>query len=219
VPLGIVPRGTGNQLAANLGIPDDVEDAVEVVASGVPAPLDLGCIDGTRYFALMAGAGWDGEVISACTRELKDRWGFWAYLVTGLRKLVSPPSIHFRITADGQEIEVSAATVLVANAGQIFSGIFPLELHVAPGSSFRDGFLDVCIFAPRTLPDVAAVLWKVARNHHMGDERMIYLKAREVRIEADPPVMTQVDGECAGVTPLEVRAVEGGVQVLVPGAP
>lgn len=218
VPLGIVPQGTGNQLAANLGIPGDVERAVEVVTAGHTMPLDLGRVGGDpgRYFALMAGAGWDGEVMAACTRELKDRWGFGAYLFAGLRRVVTPPSALFRITADGAEFEVRAATVIVANAGQLFSGIFPVEVRIAPGASFHDGLLDVCIFAPRTLPDVAAVLWRVASRQYVGDERMIFLQARRVRIEADPPVMAQVDGDCTGETPLELYAVPGGVRVLVP---
>lgn len=216
VPLGIIPHGTGNQLAANLGIPSDVEGAVEVAVNGVPTPIDIGQLSDGRYFALMAGAGWDAEVMSSCTRELKDRWGFAAYLFAGLRSSVAPPSALFRITADGQEIEVRAATVLVANAGQLFHALFPVEVRIAPGVSFHDGLLDVCIFAPRGLTDVAAMLWRVARRQYQGDERMIYLQAREVRIETDPPIITQVDGDLAGQTPLAARAVEGGVRVLLP---
>jgi YegS/Rv2252/BmrU family lipid kinase len=216
VPLGIIPHGTGNQLAANLGIPSDVEGAVEVAVNGVPTPIDIGQLSDGRYFALMAGAGRDAEVMTSCTRELKDRWGFAAYLFAGLRSSVAPPSALFRITADGQEIEVRAATVLVANAGQLFHALFPVEVRIAPGVSFHDGLLDVCIFAPRGLTDVAAMLWRVARRQYQGDERMIYLQAREVRIETDPPIITQVDGDLAGQTPLAARAVEGGVRVLLP---
>lgn len=216
VPLGVVPQGTGNQLACNLGIPRDVEGAVEVAVHGVPAPMDLGRLGDGRYFALMAGAGWDAEVMTVATRELKDRWGFGAYLYAGLRRSLTPPSALFRITADGREFTVSAATVIVANVGQIVYQMLPVDLRIGPGVSFRDGMLDVCVFAPRTLTDVAAVLWRVARGHYVGDERMIYLRARDVRIDSDTPVVTQVDGEVVGETPLSMHAVEGGVRVLVP---
>lgn len=217
VPLAVVAQGTGNQVACNLGIPRDVEGAVEVAVHGVPAPMDLGRMDDGRYFALMAGAGWDAEVMTVATRELKDRWGFGAYLYAGLRRSLAPPSALFRITADGRKFEVSAATVIVANVGQIVYQLLPVELRIGPGVSFRDGMLDVCIFAPRTLTDVAAVLWRVARGHYVGDERMIYLRARDIRIDSDAPVVTQVDGEVVGETPLALHAVEGGVRVLVPG--
>lgn len=217
VPLAVVAQGTGNQVACNLGIPRDVEGAVEVAVNGVPAPMDLGQLADGRYFALMAGAGWDAEVMTVATRELKDRWGFGAYLYAGLRKAIAPPSALYTITADGREFTVSAATVIVANVGQIVYDMLPVDLRIGPGVSFHDGMLDVCIFAPRTLTDVAAVLWRVARGQYVGDDRMIYLRARDVRIESETPVVTQVDGDVVGETPLEVRAVERAVRVLVPG--
>jgi diacylglycerol kinase (ATP) len=215
-PLGIIPQGTANLVASNLGLPGDIERAVEVIVAGTAVPMDVGQLDDGRYFALIAGAGWDAELMLSTTRELKDRLGFGAYLFAALRSVVTPPSAHFRITADGQYFEVNAATVLIANVGQIFHAMLPLDFKIAPVTSVSDGMLDVCIFAPRTLPDVAAVLWKVASRRYVGDQRMIYLQAREIRIEADPPVITQVDGDPAGETPLVARAVAGGVHVMIP---
>ena len=217
VPLGIVPKGTANQVACNLGIPRDIEGAVEVAVNGLPAPIDLGQLGNGRYFALAAGAGWDAALIAGATRELKDRWGFGAYLYAGLRGVASPPSSRFRILADGKELRVRAAMVLLANMGQFVANVLPpVEVSVGPEVSFQDGKLDVCIFAPRSITDVAAVLWRVARGRYAGDARMIYLQASEVTVLADPPVVTEVDGELIGETPLTARAVRGGVTVLVP---
>ncbi len=218
VPLGIIPQGTGNQLASNLGVPSDVERAVHTVVYGTPAPLDLGQLADGRFFALMAGAGWDAEVMSIATRELKDRWGFGAYLFAGLRVAVTPPSSRFRIIADGEEFEIRAASVMIANVGQLIYPLLPVELRIGPGVSFHDGLLDVCIFAPRNLPDVATVLWRLASRRFFGDDRLVYLQARHIRVDADPPLVTQVDGDPAGETPLEARAVPGGVRVLLPAA-
>lgn len=215
-PLGIVPQGTGNQVAGNLGIPLSIEAAVEVVANGVATPIDVGQLANGRYFALMAGAGWDAEVMTTATRALKDRWGFGAYVYAGLLRGVAPPSSLFHLTADGVEMEVRAATIIVANVGQIVYNLLPMQLRIGPGVSFHDGKLDVCIFAPRTLPDVAAVLWRVARGLYVGDERMIYLQAENIRIDADPPMIAQVDGDVVGETPLAMRAVRDAVRVLVP---
>lgn len=218
VPLGIIPKGTGNQVAVNLGIPRDIEDAVDVAVNGVPARVDLGRLADGRHFALAAGAGWDAAVIAGATRELKDRWGFGAYLYAGLRVGVTPPSTLFRITADGHMLTVPAAMVLVANMGQFVAAPFPpVEVSVGPSVSYQDGLLDVCIFAPRTLPDVAAVVWRVVSRQYAGDDRLIYLQAADVRVESDPPVVTEVDGELIGSTPLHARAVPGGITVLVPG--
>jgi len=215
-PLGIIPQGTANLVASNLGIPGDIERAVDVVVHGKAIPMDVGQLDNGRYFALIAGAGWDAEVMRSATRQLKDRLGFGAYLLAALRTVVTPPSALFRITADDQQFEVRAATVLIANVGQIFHALLPMDFKIAPATSVSDGMLDICIFAPRTLPDVAMVLWKVASQRYVGDQRMIYLKAKEIRIEADPPVISQVDGDFEGYTPLVARAIAGGVRVLVP---
>lgn len=217
VPLGIIPQGTANQVAGNLRIPSDVERAVEVAVTGTAVPMDIGQLGDGRYFALIAGAGWDAEVMALATRELKDRWGFGAYLYACLRKAITPPSALFRIRADGEEFEVRAATVLIANVGTLFHELLPVDLRIAPHGSFHDGLLDICIFAPRNLPDVATVLWKLARRTHAGDDRIIYFKAREIEIETDPPVIKQVDGDLAGETPLVARVVPAGVKVLVPG--
>ena len=214
-PLGIIPQGTGNQVAANLGIPRTLEAAVDVAVNGMPVPMDLGRLADGRYFALMAGAGWDAQVMSTATRQLKLRWGFGAYLYAGLRQAVPPPSISFRITADGHTLEVQAATVIIANIGYLAYSPFP-GVSIGPAVSFQDGLLDVCIFAPRTIPDLAAVAWRMVSGQYAGDERMIYLQGREVTVESDPPLVTQVDGDLVGGTPLEARAVPGGVRVLVP---
>ncbi len=216
VPLGIIPAGTANQLASNLGIPRDIEGAVEVALHGTPMPMDIGQLGDGRYFALMAGAGWDAEVMRDATRELKNRFGFLAYLYAGLRSATQLPSVAFHITADGQEIEVQAASVMVANVGQLFHELFPVGFWIGPGVSYRDGLLDVCIFAPQSVVDVATMLWKVAWQDFVGDQRMIYLQAREVVIESDPVIVTQADGDLVGATPLRARAVPGGVRVLVP---
>jgi len=216
VPLAIVPQGTANQVAGNLRLPMDVERAVEVAVNGRAVPMDVGRLDDGRHFALIVGAGWDAEVMAIATRAMKDRWGFWAYLYAGLRRSMAPSAALFRIDADGQRFEVRAATVLVANVGQIFHEMLPFELPIAPESSISDGLLDVCIFAPRNLSDVAAVLWKVASRRYLGDDRMLYLQAREIRIEADPPVIKQVDGDPDGMTPLHARVIPGGALVLVP---
>ena len=216
VPLGIFPRGTGNQLASNLAIPSDIDRAADVIVHGAAVPIDIGQLSSGRYFALMAGAGWDAEVMNACTREIKERWGFGAYLFTGLRSAVTPPSALFPITADGVDLELRAATVLIANAGHLFHGLFPVDVQLAPDTSFHDGMFDVCVFAPQTITDVAALLWKVARRQYGGDDRMIYFRAREIRIDTDPPTIAQVDGDCVGETPLEARVVAGGVRVLMP---
>lgn len=215
VPVALLPFGTGNQLALNFGVPVSLEDAIRVAVEGRVERIDLGRI-GDERFALIAGAGLDADVMAGATSELKSRLGVFAYLYAGLKHVMTPKSARFRIQADDQEIEVQAAMVLLANAGLIGAGSLPVELQVAPRTSFQDGLLDVAVFAPRHLPDMAAMLWKVAVRRYSGDERMLFLQAQKVRVESDPPVLAQVDGEARGETPIEAEIEPLAGRILVP---
>lgn len=215
VPVAIVPTGTGNQLAFNFDIPSSVEDSVRVAVEGRVMEMDLGRANGEQ-FALIAGAGLDADVMADATTELKNRIGFAAYLYSGLKNVITPRSADFRIVADDQEVRVNASMVLLANAGQLGVGPLPMEVRIAPEASLQDGLIDVCIFAPRNLPEVARMLWRVARRQFSGDDQMIFLQARRVRIDADPPVAIQIDGEPRGLTPIEAEIEPLGARILVP---
>ena len=214
-PVGILPFGTGNQLALNFGIPLSLEEAVRVAVEGATERIDLGRI-GDERFALIAGAGLDASVMAETTSEMKSRLGVLAYFYAGLKNVVTAKPISYRIVADDQEIEVQAVMVLLANAGLIGAGSLPVEVQVAPKTSFQDGLLDVAVFAPRHLPDMASMLWKVALKRYTGDDRMIFLQARKVLVESDPPVAAQVDGEARGVTPIEAEIDPLAGRILVP---
>lgn len=215
VPVAILPFGTGNQLALNFDIPTSLEDSVRVAVEGRVEEVDMGRANG-EYFALIAGAGLDADVMAAATDELKNKLGFAAYLYSGLKQVITYPSADYRIVADGQELKVRASMVLLANVGQLAAGPLPVEVTVAPRVSFRDGLIDVCIYAPRNLPEVARMVWRVARRQFAGDDRMIFLQAREVQIESDPPVAVQIDGEPRGVTPIDAEMEPLVGRILVP---
>lgn len=215
VPVGILPFGTGNQLATNFAIPTSLEGSVRTAVEGRVEAIDLGLVNG-EYFALIAGAGLDADVMADATSEMKSRIGFAAYLLSGLKHVVTPRPADFRIVADGEEVEVRATMVLLANVGHLAAGSLPMEVQVGPRVSFQDGLVDVCVYAPRNLPEMAQMLWKVARQQYAGDDRMLFLQASRVRVESDPPVAAQIDGEPAGQTPLEVEMAPLAGRILVP---
>jgi YegS/Rv2252/BmrU family lipid kinase len=220
VPLAVIPRGTANQVARNLNIPIAFENAVDVAVYGSPTPIDMGRING-RSFALVAGAGFDAAVMSSATRELKERWGFAAYVYAAIKEALAVGPARFRITADQRGLEVSAVTVMIANVGELFARYLPLRLPLTPQpySSWNDGRFDVIIVAPRTFPDWATMLWNAARHRFGGTDQLIHLQAREVTIEADPAVPVQIDGDPAGTTPVTALAVQRAARILLPRLP
>jgi diacylglycerol kinase (ATP) len=216
-PMAVIPRGTGNQVAQNLMIPRALEDAVEVAITGVPTDVDLGRFDG-RYFALVAGAGFDAAVMASATRALKERWGFAAYVLAAVKESLSATPRRFRITADGRTFEVDAVTVMIANVGELFTAWIPLRFSLgpAPTNSWQDGVFDVLILAPRKLPELAGILWRAAHRRFEGDERLIHFQARQITVEADPPIPVQIDGDPLGVTPLTATVAPAALRVLLP---
>ncbi len=217
VPLALIPRGTANQVAQNLGIPRGLEAAVDVAVNGTPAPLDLGRV-GERCFALVAGAGYDAAVMAAATRPLKERFGFAAYVIASLREVLNVTPSNFRITADGREIEVRAASVMLANMAELFAPYLGLRLPLAPGPgpTWQDGLLDVLIIAPGSPVGIASVLWRAARRQFRQEGPLVHLQAQEVTIEAEPTIGVQIDGDPAGTTPIVARSIRHGARILVP---
>ncbi|MBR9990104.1 MAG: diacylglycerol kinase family lipid kinase [Gemmatimonadetes bacterium] len=216
-PLAIIPRGTANQVAQNLGIPRGLENAVEVAVSGVVSAIDLGRIN-DRAFALLAGAGYDAAVMQSATRELKERWGFGAYVYAAVKEALTAGPRRFRITADGRDIEVEAVSVMVANVGELFAHWLPIRFSLAPRptSAWRDGLLDVVIVAPRNAPDLAAILWRSASRRVAGSERLLHFQTHEITIDADPPIAVQVDGDPAGMTPVSITVMREALRVFIP---
>jgi diacylglycerol kinase (ATP) len=217
VPLAIVPAGTGNQVAQGLGIPVDIEQAVEIAVHGRAAELDLGRANG-RAFALVAGAGLDAAVMARATRDLKERWGFAAYIYAMVKEALNATPAEFHIVADGREIRATAIGVMLANAGELIPAFVPLRFPLSPepAGSWEDGVLDVVILAPRRLTQFPAVLWRAANRQFQGDEQLVHFQARQVRIEATPPIPIQIDGDPAGMTPLEAVATPRQLRLMVP---
>lgn len=216
-PLAIVPRGTANQVAHNLGVPRALEAAVDVAVHGRACTIDLGRIR-DRAFALVAGAGFDAAVMQSATRELKERWGFGAYIYAAMKEALTAGPRRFNITADGRDIEVDAVSVMVANVGELFARWLPLRFSLAPQptSAWHDGLLDVVIVAPRHAPDLAAILWRSANRKFIGSERLVHFQAQEITIAAEPAIAVQVDGDPAGVTPVTMSVMRDAMRVLVP---
>jgi YegS/Rv2252/BmrU family lipid kinase len=217
VPLAIIPRGTGNQVAQNLGIPLGLRPAIDVVIRGRAVGIDLGRT-GERSFMLVAGAGFDAAVMRRATRELKERWGFGAYIYAMVKESLSAAPQRFRVTADGRATEVDAVSILVANVGELFARWLPLRVPLAdrPMNAWNDGVLEVLIVAKCNPQDIAALVWHAAKRRLSDSDRIVHFQAREITIDADPPSAVQIDGDPYGSTPISMAVVHEAMRVIVP---
>ena len=141
--LGIIPKGTGNLLAGNLGIAADVDKAVKVLLEGAPRQIDLGRVKikgADRDFAVACGVGFDAKVMDATDPNQKRRWGKLAYVAAAVREGRKVKEVSHEITIDGRTITTAAAQVFIANFGRIGSLVEPRR-RVIPD----DGKFDVFV--------------------------------------------------------------------------
>lgn len=217
-PLGLLPAGTGNRLADNLGIPWESEAAARTILEGRARAVDLGRMTttgGVRHFAVAAGCGFDAEIMHRTSRQKKKTFGVGAYIATAIPLAMSLPRARMRVDVDGKVLEREAVTVIIANCGEII----PSGRSFGEQIQLDDGLLDVFILDAATFAGAARVAWLLAMGRAAGDPRVTVLSGRVVNITAEPVVAAQADGDPWGRTPLTAEVLPGALHVLAPVAP
>ncbi|GLW99665.1 diacylglycerol kinase family protein [Microtetraspora sp. NBRC 16547] len=226
VPLGIVPAGTGNDIAAALGIPGDPLAAAAVVtgagtdgATGTAVRrVDAARISGERWFAGVVACGFDSRVNE---RANGIAWppGMAKYLLALAQELRSFTPIPFRIVLDSdagvEVIEREAMLVAVANTRSYGAG-----MRVCPDAQPDDGLLDVLVLGAVPKVEFLRTFPKVYRGGHVGHPAVTIRRATRVTLEAAEPaagVVAYADGERVGPIPMTCAVEPGALRVLVPG--
>lgn len=219
VPLGILPGGTGNQLAGNLRMSFNPVRAATAIVHGVAKPFDLGRIeraDGMHYFAVAAGAGLDARVMADTPAAQKRKWGQLAYFATTWRLLSEAPSIPFRVVADGVAEEFEGCMILIANCGEIIPPLLKLGQGITP----YDGMLDLIVVKANSVGGGLRAIWDVVRETQGVYGETVFaarMRGAHIRVEtSDRAHPVQLDGEPIGDTPLLAEAVPGAIQLIHP---
>ena len=208
VPLGIIPAGSGNGLARELGVHSRPERAIADALTAEPRPMDVGEIDG-RFFVNIAGIGLDAHVASRFSGAR--RRGFVGYAGLTARALATYVPSHYRITSGGAQREVRAVLISIANSAQFGNGA-----RIAPGALVDDGLLDLVVIEERSRIATVCHLPRLFNGTVQRIPGCTLRRIREATIEAGQPMTFHVDGEpVQGGTRLTARVHPAALMVAV----
>jgi YegS/Rv2252/BmrU family lipid kinase len=233
VPLAILPGGTANAMSSELNIPQTLQPAVELICAdnNIVRKVDMGALfvkspelgDHWRNFILRVGVGFEAAMVEKADRELKDRFGNFAYLWAAVQNLIQPQVSTYQLVIDGQEIETEGLTCIIANSGNMAQR----NLSLIPGIDISDGLLDVIVVQPaglRLFTDLVGSITGLMNveadlNGSNGKRAIQWWQAKEVHLVATPAQSVQLDGEVLGTPAVSARILPQAIRVLTPGAP
>ena len=208
VALGILPIGSVNVFAMELGIPSQVEKAWEVIEAGQVRRVDLASANGHRFVQL-AGVGLDAQIVERTSWETKKLLGPLSYILTATQMLTQkPPKIVVR--PEGGKA-VTGSFVLIGN-GRFYGGPF----SIFQKADIEDGLLDVCVFQQLNPLAMVRYVQGILTGSHTKLPDVRYFQSARVVVESEEKVPIEVDGELLGCLPCEFRVQRRALRVLVP---
>ena len=191
VRFGIIPLGTGNDFATGLGIPAEIDAAVETLLQAREIQVDLGQVNG-RIFLNTSGGGFIAEVSVNVTPQLKTIAGRLAYLIGGAQALLDYDPVRATVRAEPGDVRIGLGVYAfaVCNSRLIAGGRL-----IAPNAILDDGLLDVCLIESMSAVEFVALGRRVADGDHVNDPRVRYLQASSVVLEFEREIRFNTDGE------------------------
>ena len=208
VTLGIVPLGTGNDFATALGIPEDLDDALQALGAMHSRAVDVGRLNGELFVNVSAG-GFIAEVSDAVTPQLKTIAGKLAYLIGGAQVLLRHEPIEVRYRSEATTGRSTLETFAVCNSQLVGGGRL-----IAPDAVLDDGELDVCFIEDMPSVEFVALLRRVSSGEHVSDERVTYFRTRELEMTFDRPIKVNVDGQVLETSCCSYSVLPGALRFL-----
>lgn len=214
MPLIILPGGSTNVMAAELGISDDLKTACEVITQ-VPLKtktVDMGQFDG-RYFIVGLSIGFGADLVKGADREAKNKYGILAYFFSAAEALKRVSLAGYHLKIDEHEFDVKGVTCIVANAGNLGFTKISLDRHI----DVSDGLLDVVVVKRANfnmLKHMLSTLIKGERPHDMA--LVQHWQGKEISISSNRKQVVQCDGEMLDKMPSLIKVIPSAIRVLVP---
>ena len=208
--LGIVPLGTGNDLAGALDVPADIHAAVAAALVGTPTPIDVGLLNGEGFLNVSTG-GIGAEATEEASDEVKRVLGPVAYFITGVRKFVTLEVSSARFRGSETIYEGRFLIFAVGNSRRTGGGNW-----LTPKADLSDGLLDVCIVKEMPRRDLLGLLPDLRAGRHLGHPAVIYRQVPELTVESEDELAVNVDGEPLGGRELHYALSPHRIVLMVP---
>ncbi len=218
ITLGVIPRGTANAFCLALGIPTaitPIRSCCRVILDQYTRVVDAArCND--QPMILLAGIGFEAEMVERASRELKDQWGTLAYLMAGWQQLDEQEIFDVEAEIDGQTHHLQAGAITIANAA-------PPTSVLAQGIGeviFDDGLLDVTVVTVdsklQAIGSMIGAFGAALIKTPLEQPNFVHTRLKRLVVKTTPPQKLVIDGEVVGTTPVEVECIPNALTVLVP---
>lgn len=213
VKLGIIPAGTGNMIATNLGIPTDLNKACQLIINNNTKRIDIAQIN-ERYFGFIAGCGIDAKIMNETTTEKKQKYGVWAYFLEGFKHSLNVSPYFVKLRLDNKKIiRTKAVAVMFVNGGSILGSLFT----IAPNAQLDDGKLHIVVLSPKTILDYLLLFFELIFQKSLNRNFKIkHYRAKTAELTTSPNVMMQADGDVIENTPATITIIPSAIEVFIP---
>lgn len=212
VTMGIIPLGTANVIAMDLGIPRNPMKACRTILEGTIRRIDIGRC-GENHFILAGGVGFEGEVIARTNLELKSKVRNLAYIYAGVKHTLKFKPKEYLVEADGFSGKVNAIAIAICNSYR-YGGY-----RLKRGISITDGLFDVCVIKGKSPLDPLKIALSVIYRRGIPRRNLLTFKSRYVKITSLEEGIVHSDGDVVGKLPVEFEVIEREFPVIVPRRP